>query len=80
MWENLLRPTHLLVILTLALLFFGPKRFPQFGKALGDGWRGLRSMFQSKEGSAEDPENEHGGSVRHIKGLLRNSNETERKN
>lgn len=80
MWEGLFRPMHLLVILVLAILFFGPRRFPEFGKALGDGWRGLRSMFQSKDSSSEDLENEQGrSSVTRVKGLLRDSNESDQK-
>ena len=58
MWEGLLRPTHLLAILALALLFFGPKRFPEFGKAVGEGLRALKSMLQSKDAPADDAKNE----------------------
>lgn len=80
MWEGLLRPAHLLVILALAVLFFGPRRFPEFGRALGEGWKGLRSMFQSKDASAEDPENAQASySIRRVKGLLRDSNESDQK-
>ena len=80
MWEGLLRPTHLLVILALAILFFGPKRFPEFGKAFGDRWKGLRSRFQSKDASAEDPENAPGGyPVRRVKRLLRGSDGSDQK-
>jgi sec-independent protein translocase protein TatA len=42
MFANLLQPSHLLVILILCILIFGPKRLPAFGKSLGEGLRGLR--------------------------------------
>jgi sec-independent protein translocase protein TatA len=37
MFEGLFQPAHLLVIFGIALLVFGPKKFPELGK--GDrGW------------------------------------------
>ncbi len=30
-----LQPTHLIIILVVALLIFGPSRLPEIGKALG---------------------------------------------
>ena len=33
---------HLLVILIVALLFFGPKKLPELGKGLGDGIRSFK--------------------------------------
>ena len=30
-----LQPTHLIIILIIALLIFGPQRLPEIGKALG---------------------------------------------
>jgi len=35
MFEGLFRPTHLLLILAVALLVYGPKKLPQLGDALG---------------------------------------------
>ncbi len=35
MFEGLFRPGHLLVILAIALLVFGPRNLPQLGAALG---------------------------------------------
>jgi sec-independent protein translocase protein TatA len=50
MLEGLLQPTHLLVILAVALFVFGPKKLPELGKGLGDGIRNFRdSMKQASE-------------------------------
>ena len=49
MLEGIFSPTHLLVILVIALFVFGPKRLPELGKGLGDGLRAL------KEGLREPP-------------------------
>ena len=39
---ELLQPTHLLLILVVALLIFGPSKLPQLGKGLGEGIRGFK--------------------------------------
>ena len=40
---------HLLVILGIALLFFGPRKLPELGKGLGDGIRGFKSAINGKD-------------------------------
>ena len=37
-----LEPPHLIVILVIVLIIFGPGKLPQLGKALGEGIRELR--------------------------------------
>jgi sec-independent protein translocase protein TatA len=55
MLEGLLQPTHLLVILAVALFVFGPKKLPELGKGLGDGIRNFRdSMKQATETKPAD--------------------------
>ncbi|HTT18773.1 MAG TPA: twin-arginine translocase TatA/TatE family subunit [Candidatus Sulfotelmatobacter sp.] len=49
MFEGLFQPTHLLVILGIALLVFGPKKLPELGKGIGDGIRGFRSAIKAEE-------------------------------
>ena len=39
MFEGLFQPMHLLVILVIVLLLFGPKRLGEIGKSLGEGIR-----------------------------------------
>lgn len=48
MFEGIFQPMHLLVILFIALLVFGPKKLPELGKGLGDGIRAF------KEGTRND--------------------------
>ncbi|MCY1575119.1 twin-arginine translocase TatA/TatE family subunit [Staphylococcus pettenkoferi] len=36
-------PTSLVIISIIALIFFGPKKLPQFGKAIGDTLREFKS-------------------------------------
>ena len=52
MLDNLFQPMHLLVILFIALLVFGPKKLPELGKGIGDGIRSFRSSMKDHEDSA----------------------------
>ena len=49
MIEGLIQPMHLLVILLLALIVFGPKKVPELGKSLGEGIRSFKESFREKE-------------------------------
>lgn len=42
MFGDILQPTHLIFILLVALIFLGPKRLPEAGRALGKGIRDFR--------------------------------------
>ena len=42
MFEGLFQPTHLLLILAVALLVLGPKKLPELGKGLGEGIRSFK--------------------------------------
>ena len=46
MIEDLLRPQHLLVILGICLLFFGPSKLPELGKGLAQGIRGFKESLK----------------------------------
>lgn len=52
MGEGLFQPMHLLVILFIALLVFGPKKLPELGKGLGDGIRSFREAMGGKDDSS----------------------------
>ena len=52
MFTGILQPTHLLIVLVVALLFLGPKRLPEAGRALGQGLKEFRSSITA--GHSED--------------------------
>lgn len=54
MLEGLFQPMHLLVIVFIALLVFGPKKLPELGKGLGDGIRAFKDTVRSNSAEAED--------------------------
>jgi sec-independent protein translocase protein TatA len=49
MIEGLFQPMHLLVIFGIALLVFGPKKFPELGKGIGEGIRGFKAAMKAED-------------------------------
>ena len=45
MFTGLLQPTHLIIILAIALLLLGPKRLPEAGRALGQGLKEFKGSI-----------------------------------
>ncbi len=50
--EGLLQPTHLLFILLIVLILFGPGKLPELGKGLG---KGIREFKDALRGGMEPP-------------------------
>jgi sec-independent protein translocase protein TatA len=49
MFEGLFQPMHLLVLVVIALVIFGPSKLADLGKSLGEGIKGF------KEAVRDDP-------------------------
>ena len=54
MFQGLLQPMHLLVILFIALLVFGPKKLPELGKGLAEGIRSFKDSLADHENKPAD--------------------------
>jgi sec-independent protein translocase protein TatA len=54
MGEGLFQPLHILLIVGIALLLFGPSKFADLGKGLGEGIRNFKSAV--KEDDKKDTE------------------------
>ncbi len=52
MLDGLFQPTHILIIAIIALIIFGPRKLPEFGKGLGEGIRGFKDAMK---GQPEEP-------------------------
>ena len=52
MFTGIMQPTHLIILLAVALIFLGPKRLPDAGRALG---QGLREFKDSMNHDARPP-------------------------
>jgi len=50
--EGLFQPTHLLFILLIVLILFGPGKLPELGKGLG---KGIREFKDALRGGMESP-------------------------
>lgn len=55
MIENLFRPTHLILILIVALVIFGPGKLPQVGSALGKSIRDFKKSVNDPADSNGEP-------------------------
>ena len=49
MGEGLFSPLHILLIVGIALLLFGPSKFAALGKGLGEGIRNFKSAMKEGE-------------------------------
>lgn len=52
MFEGLFQPMHLVVILAIALLVFGPKKLPELGRGLGESIRGFKDALNGAADAA----------------------------
>jgi len=49
MLTNVLQPTHLIIVLVVALLILGPRRLPDAGRAIGQGIREFKQSISSAD-------------------------------
>jgi len=55
MGEGLFSPLHILLIVGIALLLFGPSKFAALGKGLGEGIRNFKSAMKEGENDPNNP-------------------------
>jgi sec-independent protein translocase protein TatA len=53
MFTGMLQPSHLILILIIALVFLGPKRIPGAGRSLGEGLREFKHSIGGVEGASQ---------------------------
>jgi sec-independent protein translocase protein TatA len=52
--RGLLQPMHLLVILVIVLIIFGPGKLPELGNSIGKAMRGFKRAMEDQEHIPED--------------------------
>jgi len=54
MGEGLFQPLHILLIVGIALLLFGPSKFADLGKGLGEGIRNFKQAVKEGDQKKDD--------------------------
>jgi sec-independent protein translocase protein TatA len=54
MFEGLFQPMHLIVILAIVLIIFGPGKLPDMGSAVGKAIRGFKQAMNEPEKKSEE--------------------------
>jgi sec-independent protein translocase protein TatA len=54
MGEGLFQPMHILLIIGIALLVFGPSKFAGLGKGLGEGIRNFKTAMKDNKDESEE--------------------------
>ena len=49
MFEGLMQPMHLIVILIIVLIIFGPGKLPELGSAIGKAIKGFKQAMNEPE-------------------------------
>jgi sec-independent protein translocase protein TatA len=52
--RGLLQPMHLLVILVIVLIIFGPGKLPELGNSIGKAIRGFKKSMEEREHTQEN--------------------------
>lgn len=55
MFEGLFQPMHLLLVLGIVLVLFGPKKLPEIGRGLGESIRGFKQALTEGDGQPATP-------------------------
>jgi sec-independent protein translocase protein TatA len=58
MGEGLFQPFHILLIVAIALLLFGPSKFASLGKGLGEGIRNFKAAMKQDDEAEKKKEEE----------------------
>jgi sec-independent protein translocase protein TatA len=56
MFEGLFRPMHLLLILFIVLIIFGPGKLPEIGEGLGKSIRSFKKAMSHKDDPKDTPD------------------------
>jgi len=54
MFEGLFQPTHLIIILVIVLIIFGPGKLPELGGSIGKAIRGFKKAMNEPEKPEEE--------------------------
>jgi sec-independent protein translocase protein TatA len=55
MFEGLFAPMHLVIILAIVMIIFGPGKLPELGSSLGKAIKGLKEAMAEPEKKISEP-------------------------
>ena len=59
MFEGIFQPMHLLILLGIVLLVFGPKKLPDLGKGMGEAIRGFKKAMNESHAEQRQTGDSH---------------------
>ncbi|MGA2553746.1 MAG: twin-arginine translocase TatA/TatE family subunit [Smithella sp.] len=54
MFRGIFQPTHLIIILVIALIIFGPGKLPEIGAGLGKAIRGFKKAMEEPQKKSDE--------------------------
>ena len=54
MFRGIFQPTHLIIILVIALIIFGPGKLPELGAGLGKAIRGFKKAMEEPQKKSDE--------------------------
>ena len=55
MFEGIFAPTHLIILLAIVLIVFGPQKLPELGKGMAEAMRGFKKALHEEPDAAAAP-------------------------
>ncbi|MGH9486430.1 MAG: twin-arginine translocase TatA/TatE family subunit [Terriglobales bacterium] len=55
MFDGIFRPEHLIIILIICLLIFGPKKLPELGRGIGESIREFKKSMSEAKAVGHEP-------------------------
>lgn len=55
MFDGIFRPEHLIIILVICLLIFGPKKLPELGRGIGESIREFKKSMSEAKAQGQEP-------------------------
>ena len=56
MFEGLFQPMHLILVLGIALIFFGPSKLPELGRGLGTSIKEFKNSMKGEDDPVTPPQ------------------------
>jgi len=56
MFEGLFQPMHLILVLGIALIFFGPSKLPELGRGLGTSIKEFKNSMKGEDDPVAPPQ------------------------